>query len=183
MSAPGYTLFDTAIGVCALAWGERGVVGFWLPEATPDHTRARVLRRHPDAVEGAPPTPVQAAIGATITLLAGEPRDLIDIVVELDHLPDFDRRVLDVTRAIPPGSTLTYGQVAARVGEPGAAQAVGKALGRNPIPVIVPCHRVLAAGGKLNGFSAPGGVRTKRRLLEIENARTGDEPDLFDLAR
>jgi methylated-DNA-[protein]-cysteine S-methyltransferase len=142
-----------------------------------------VLRRHPDAMEGVPPAPIQAAIDATTALLAGEPRDLVGIVVELDHLPEFDRRVLDVTRAIPPGSTLTYGQVAARVGEPGAAQAVGKALGRNPIPVIVPCHRVLAAGGKLKGFSAPGGVLTKRRLLEIENAHTGDEPDLFDLAR
>jgi methylated-DNA-[protein]-cysteine S-methyltransferase len=98
----------------------------------------------------------------------------------MDALPEFDRRVYEVARGIAPGATLSYGEIAARLGERGLARDVGQALGRNPFPIIVPCHRVLAAGGKAGGFSANGGVTTKLRLLTIERARTSDAPTLFD---
>ena len=176
----GFTLFDTAIGRCALVWGEGGIVGFLLPEGDEARTRERVARRYPEAREGPAPQVCAEAMATVTAHLAGKLHELAAIPVDLAAMPLFNRRVYDIARAIPAGRTLTYGEVAARLGEPGAAQAVGRALGENPIPVIVPCHRVLAAGGRLHGFSAPGGVETKRRLLEIEGARTSDAPDLFD---
>ena len=182
MTAPAFAVFDTAIGPCAVAWREAGLVGFWLPDGTPAATRARLLRRHPDARE-TPPTPqVAAVIAGATALLAGEPRDLSGAPVDLSGVSDYDARVLNAARAIPPGRLVTYGELAARIGDPDGARAVGVALGRNPIPIVVPCHRIVGAGGKLVGFSAPGGVATKRRLLEIERARLGPEPDLFDPA-
>jgi methylated-DNA-[protein]-cysteine S-methyltransferase len=178
--ATGFALFDTAIGPCALVWGGGGVCGFFLPEADEAATRVRLARRHPDAAEAEPPAAHARTVETVQAHLSGQLRELAEIPVDLSVTPLFNRRVYDVARAIPAGRTLTYGEVAARLGEPGAAQAVGRALGENPIPLIVPCHRVLAAGGRLHGFSAPGGVETKRRLLEIEGARASDEPDLFD---
>jgi methylated-DNA-[protein]-cysteine S-methyltransferase len=173
----GFTLFDTAIGRCGLAWGPRGIVALQLPEATPAATRTRLLRHCPEAMDAVPPETVGAAIAAIAALLRGEPRDLGSVELDMDQVPEFHRRVYDVTRAIPPGRTLTYGEVAARLGEPGAARAVGQALGRNPFAIIVPCHRVLAAGGRLGGFSANGGAATKRRILAIEGFGR-DEPTL-----
>lgn len=180
MDAQGFSLFDTAIGRCALVWGEGGICGFLLPEGDEARTRQRVARRFPAAVEAEPPDAVAHAARTVAAHLAGDLHELAEIPVDLAAVPLFNARVYAVARAIPAGRTLTYGEVAARIGEPGAAQAVGRALGENPVPVIVPCHRVLAAGGRLHGFSAPGGVETKRRLLEIEGARASDEPDLFD---
>ena len=114
----------------------------------------------------------QHAIEGIVALLTGESRDLSDVPLDFDDtVPEFHRRVYDVTRTIKPGTTLSYGEIAARVGEPDAARAVGQALGRNPIPIIVPCHRVLAANGGTGGFSAPGGTATKLQLLAIEGAR------------
>lgn len=169
-----YVLFDTPIGVCGIAWrdGDVGaeVVGTNLPEANAAATRARIARRHPGAVETAPPPSVQTAIGAIVALLSGERADLSTIALDLAHATPFERRVYAVARAIAPGATLTYGEIAARVGEPQAAREVGQAMGRNPCPLIVPCHRVLAAGGKTGGFSAHGGTMTKRKLLAIEGA-------------
>ena len=102
--------------------------------------------------------------------MRGDAVDLTFVSLDMDGLPEFHQRVYDVARTIPPGVTLTYGEVAKRLGDPGSARAVGQALGRNPIPVIVPCHRVLAAGGKTGGFSAPGGSATKLNLLALEGA-------------
>jgi methylated-DNA-[protein]-cysteine S-methyltransferase len=170
--AVSYSLFETAIGTCAIAWSERGVTSVWLPEPTDQQTRARVTRRFPDSIDTAPPPFVSHAIDGIVALLTGEPRDLRDIQLDFDEtVPEFHRRVYDVTRTIKPGTTLSYGEVAARVGEPDAARAVGQALGRNPIPIIVPCHRVLAARGGTGGFSAPGGTATKLQMLAIEGAR------------
>jgi methylated-DNA-[protein]-cysteine S-methyltransferase len=181
MSRAGFTLFDTAIGACGIAWRDAAVVGFLLPEASALATRARPIRLWPDAVESAtPPAFVCEAIDGVVRLLCGERVDLNHIVVQFDGLSAFEQQVLKVARTIPPGETLTYGEIADRLGEPGSARAVGAALGRNPIPVIVPCHRVLAADGKAGGFSAPGGLATKARLLSIEGARTSDAPLLFD---
>jgi methylated-DNA-[protein]-cysteine S-methyltransferase len=166
-----FCLLQTAIGSCAIAWSHRGVTDLWLPETTEHQTRARVFRRLPHAIETTPPPFVQHAIDGIVALLEGEPRDLTDVPLDLESVPDFHRRVYEVARTIKAGTTLSYGEVAARVGEPDAARAVGQALGRNPIPIIVPCHRVLASHGRTGGFSAPGGTATKLRLLAIEGAR------------
>jgi len=175
---PGYALFETAIGRCGVVWSERGIAGVQFPEASEQATRNRLLRRFPNACETAPPEAVQRTIADIVALLAGERRDLSEAVLDWEAVPDFNRRVYDVARAIPAGSTLSYGEVAERLGDRNLARDVAQALGQNPFPIIVPCHRVMAAGGKTGGFSAPGGVRTKLRLLSIERAQPGG-PALF----
>ena len=166
----GYALFDTALGRCGIAWSSRGVVAVQLPEADEATTRSRLARSARGAPEAAPPPAVRAAIEAIAALLAGAKRDLEDVALDESGVPDFHRRVYAAARRIPPGRTANYGELAAQLGLPGAARAVGQALGRNPFTLIVPCHRVLAAGGRSGGFSAHGGVTTKLRLLEIEGA-------------
>ena len=173
----GYTLFDTALGRCGIAWSERGIAAIELPAADEAAMRRRLRRALPEAQEAAPPEDVATAIDAIVRLLTGEPDDLSHVALDMDGVPEFHRRVYDVARAIPPGETRSYGELAAGLGEPAAAQAVGRALGRNPFPIVVPCHRVLAANGALHGFSAPGGIETKRRMLAIEGAGA---PTLFD---
>jgi methylated-DNA-[protein]-cysteine S-methyltransferase len=178
----GFALFETPIGLCGLAWGEHGLIGAQLPEAVPGAAWARLRRRYPDAVEASPPPPaVQRTIERINDLLAGGRDDLADVALDFSIVAPFNRRVYEIARAIPPGETSTYGQIAKAMGEPGAARAIGKALGDNPWPIVVPCHRVLGADGKPGGFSAPGGVETKSRLLTIERARTSAAPTLFDM--
>jgi methylated-DNA-[protein]-cysteine S-methyltransferase len=181
MGEGGHALFDTAIGVCGIAWGPGGVVAVQLPEADAGRTRTRLLKGLPESPEEAlPPAQVQAAIKGIQALLNGETRDLREIALDMDRLTPFQRDVYAIARAIPPGQTLTYGDVAKALGDPGLARAVGQALGHNPFAPIVPCHRVLAAGARSGGFSAGGGVATKLRMLQIERARFGDAPGLFD---
>ena len=164
--------FATAIGRCGIAWSDRGVLGVQLPESTEEATCSRLQRRYPGATEAPPTSVIQAAIDRIVALLAGEDAgDLADIELDLRAVPAFDAAVYRVARTIQPGETLTYGEIAERLDDPGAARAVGQALGANPIPIIVPCHRVLAAGGRAGGFSAPGGIMTKLKLLEIERRR------------
>ncbi|MPY93116.1 MAG: methylated-DNA--[protein]-cysteine S-methyltransferase [Acidimicrobiia bacterium] len=179
MGTLGCTLFETAVGRCGIAWGPRGLTGIQLPERHEGATRARLRRSCPGARPAEPPADVRRAIDAMVALLGGERRDLREVPLDMDGVPAFHRQVYEVTRSIPPGETLTYGEVASRLGEPGAARAVGQALGRNPFPIVVPCHRVVAAGGKLGGFSAEGGATTKRRMLAIEGA-AACPPTLFD---
>ena len=179
MSARACALFDTAIGCCAVAWGERGLVGVWLPEADREKTRARVLRRIPQATEAEPPPGIRKTIEGITALLSGERRDLSEVELDFAGVPEFARRVYAIARRISPGQTLTYGEVATRLGNPLQAREVGQALARNPFPIVVPCHRVLAANGRSGGFSAPGGVSTKLRLLQIEGARASAIPTLF----
>jgi methylated-DNA-[protein]-cysteine S-methyltransferase len=173
----GYALFDTTLGRCAIAWSERGIASVQLPGSSDESTRKRLGRAFPGAVESAPPPEVAEAIERITALFDGAPDDLASLRLDLDDVPEFHRRVYDVARTIPPGQTWSYGDVAKALGEPGAAQAVGRALGRNPVPIVVPCHRVLAADGSLHGFSAPGGLDTKRRMLALEGAGA---PTLFD---
>jgi methylated-DNA-[protein]-cysteine S-methyltransferase len=176
MAAPGFTLFDTAIGHCGIAWSERGVCSVRLPEAHSEAMRAQIVKRFPEARESAPPPAVQRAIDRIVTLLRGEATDLTQIELDMAGVPPFHRRVYEQSRGIPSGATLSYGELATRLGSPGSARAVGQALGKNPFAIVVPCHRVLAAGGKLGGFSASGGVDTKVRMLRIEQAQRS----LFD---
>jgi methylated-DNA-[protein]-cysteine S-methyltransferase len=164
----GIALFDTAIGRCGIAWAERGIVGVQLPESNEVATRARMLRRFPGARELKPPPDVRRAVDGIVALLRGAPSDLSSVPLDMTRVPAFNRRVYEIARTIPVGVTLSYGEIAARLGKRDAARAVGQALGRNPFAIVVPCHRVLAAGGKLGGFSAAFGVKTKQRLLSIE---------------
>jgi methylated-DNA-[protein]-cysteine S-methyltransferase len=180
MTAHGFALFDTRIGRCGIAWGARGVSGVQLPEASEAKTRARLMRRYLQAKEASPPSDVRRAIAAIAALLDGARSDLSAISLDMEGIADFDRRVYEAARAIPAGATLSYGELAARLGERALAREVGQALGRNPFPLVVPCHRVLAAGAKAGGFSANGGVATKLALLTIERARTSQAPTLFD---
>ncbi|HTY40992.1 MAG TPA: methylated-DNA--[protein]-cysteine S-methyltransferase [Thermoanaerobaculia bacterium] len=175
-----FALFETAIGTCAVAWGEGGFTRAWLPDSDPRALRRRIARRLPDAREGAPTPEVRDAIGRIVELLAGAPADLSNVRLDFGGIPEFHRRVYAIAREIPPGRTLTYGEIARRLGDPSQARAVGQALGANPLPILVPCHRVLAAHGRTGGFSAPGGVTTKLRMLEIEGARANAIPTLFD---
>jgi methylated-DNA-[protein]-cysteine S-methyltransferase len=169
----GYARFDTPIGACAIAWGERGIVAVQLPESDDDETCARILDRVPDAEEAVAPVDVERVVDAIGALLRGERSDLASVRLDMGGVPPFHRRVYETARSIPVGETMTYGELAAEVGSPGAARAVGQALGRNPFAIVVPCHRVTAAGGRLGGFAAPGGATTKRRLLELEGTAVG----------
>jgi methylated-DNA-[protein]-cysteine S-methyltransferase len=180
--AIGASLFDTALGWCGIAWSERGVLGLQLPEGDPARTRERLRRRHGLTSDFESPVPVQRAIEGIQRLLRGERVDLSSVPLDLESVLPLHRRVYDVARTIPAGATLTYCDIASRLGDPLLARAVGQALARNPIAIIVPCHRVLAAGGRSGGFSAGGGVRTKLRLLAIEGARPATGPDLFTTA-
>lgn len=177
--AVGYHLFPTALGLCGLAWSEAAIVGVQLPEASAAAARARLARRHPQAVEAEPPPAVQAAIEGVTRLMAGEKPDLLDVELDFGDAPDLHRRIYALVRTIPPGRTMTYGEIAKALGQPHAAQAVGQAMGKNPCPIIMPCHRVLGADGKMGGFSAPGGAATKLKLLDIEGATSVDALPLF----
>ena len=170
MTTTGWTTFETPLGWGGLAWSDCGVTGIHLPE--PDHSkvRAQLRRRFPAAAEASPPPAIEDAIAAMTSLVCGERVDLSRVELDQTGVDAFDQQVYAVARRIPPGETLSYGQIATRLGDPKLARDVGQALGRNPFPLVVPCHRVIAANGRLGGFSARGGVSTKQRLLEIEQA-------------
>jgi methylated-DNA-[protein]-cysteine S-methyltransferase len=157
MTDQHFAIFDTAIGRCGIVWGPRGINGVQLPMGSEEKTRTRIRQSRGDIPEAAPTAEVQAAIDGIVELLAGKPNDLLDIALDLDGVPEFNRGVYDIARRIPPGQTLTY-----------------------PCPIVVPCHRVLAAGGKPGGFSANGGVVTKLKMLAIEGAVVNHTPSLFD---
>ena len=183
MNGSGCALFDTAIGRCGVAWSERGLAGVQLPEASDAETRGRVSRRVPRVVERPPSAEIAHAIEGIVDLLAGRrtpASDLAFVTLDLKGVAEFERAVYAVARTIPAGETATYGEIARRLGDAGASRAVGRALGRNPFPLVVPCHRVLAADGAPGGFSASGGVALKLRLLAIEGARGLPVGGLFD---
>ena len=177
MSKAAYCLFETPIGTCGIAWRETAdsgsqavVTAVQLPEATPQSTESRIARKAGSDRGSVPPPEIAAVIERIRLHLGGETQDFRGIVVDLEGVTPFFRQVYEVTREIPSGQTRTYGEIAKAVGQPAAAQEVGQAMAKNPVPIIVPCHRVSAAGGKLGGFSAPGGPATKARLLAIEGA-------------
>ncbi|HTZ87715.1 MAG TPA: methylated-DNA--[protein]-cysteine S-methyltransferase [Solirubrobacteraceae bacterium] len=164
--------FDTALGACGVRWSERGIAEVLMP-------RTALLRDAPSAELHDVPEPIQAAIAQIVALLDGQRLDLHEIALDQDGLDDFRRAVYAAARKTGPGKTITYGQIARAIGAPESAREVGAALGSNPFPIVVPCHRVLAADGTLHGFSAPGGIQTKRRMLEIEGAPGFTQQALF----
>jgi methylated-DNA-[protein]-cysteine S-methyltransferase len=179
MATVGFTLFDTPIGRCGLAWGADGICDIELPGRTEQATRARLRRIGPDVREMAAPPEVQQAIQAITAMLSGLPADLSTIQLNMSAVPEFNRRVYELARTIPPGSTRTYGSIAAALGDPRLAREVGQALGHNPFPIVIPCHRVVAANGRPGGFSAPGGQHTKLRLLALEHTSPNGTLPLF----
>jgi methylated-DNA-[protein]-cysteine S-methyltransferase len=155
--------FETALGACAITWSDAGITGVMLPGT-------RGLSRRPAASPSVVPDAVSETVVAIVALLDGEHTDLRDVVLDESGIDPFRRSVYAAARDIPPGATASYGDLARAIGKRDAPRAVGHALGENPYPIIVPCHRVLSATGALHGFSAPGGITTKRRMLEIERA-------------
>lgn len=185
MSAPDsgstvrFSTFPTQIGDCGVAWCGNRVVATRLPDASRGETGRRLAART-GATEGEPPAAIRRAIASMIALLDGKACDLTFIDCDFGGIEPFAAKVYAAARAIPIGQTTTYGAIASQLGDKRFARSVGQALGRNPLPIIVPCHRVLGADGRLTGFSARGGVGTKLRMLAIEGARMGCAPGLFD---
>jgi len=174
-----YTIFDTAIGWAGIVWGDNGLTGSHLPDSDPDMARTSTLRRFPGAAAAEPPPAFAGVIDGIRALLRGEKPTLLETRLDLARVPEFNARVYAITRQIPPGETMTYGAIALKIGDQHLARAIGGVLGRNPWPIIVPCHRVTAAGGKPGGFTARGGIQTKLKLLGIEGAPAAAQTDLF----
>src|ERR1700722_3362272 len=182
MAGRGYTVFDTGIGRCGIAWSGYGIVGVQLPEAREIETRGRMLRQYPEARELRPPLNVEIAIEGIVALLRGQPRDLTDVTLDMSGIHAFNARVYTFTRKIPRGETRTYGEVAASLGASGATRSVAQAISKNPFMIIVPCHRVLEAGSYTDKISPNGGAISKRRLQSIEGAHTiNSGKTLFDV--
>jgi len=164
-----FTVFETAGGFCAIAWGEAGIVRFLLPERSAEAARRTAARRLPQAAPGLSTPEAAAAIDMARAYFAGETVDFSGVRIDLGEQDAFFARVYDLVRRLGWGETTTYGAVAKALGAgPEAARDVGQAMARNPVPLIVPCHRVLAAGGRVGGFSARGGAEAKRRMLALE---------------
>jgi methylated-DNA-[protein]-cysteine S-methyltransferase len=181
MAGRGYTIFDTGIGRCGIAWSNIGVVGVQLPEAREIETRKRLFQLYPDAREMRPPVTVEIAIEGIAALLRGEPADLSDTTLDMTGIHAFNARVYDITRTIPRGETRSYAEVASIMRASGAVHSVAQAIARNPFMIIVPCHRVLEAGGYADKISPNGGAISKRRLLSIEGAHPISSKTLFDV--
>jgi methylated-DNA-[protein]-cysteine S-methyltransferase len=178
----GYAIFDTGVGRCGIAWSDAGIVGVQLPEAREIETRKRLYMLYPDAREQRPPPDIETAIEGIVALLRGEPADLSDVALDLSGIAAFHTRVYAFTRDIPRGETITYGEIASKLRLSGAVRSVAQALARNPFVIIVPCHRVLEAGGYADRISPHGGAISKRRLLSIEGARGATtSKTLFDV--
>lgn len=176
-----YLLFPTAFGTCGIAWRDGGLTRLQLPEHDVSATERRLSPHGAAAKSGDEPPWVQWAIVALQRYFVGRTVDFNGILVDLERCSPFHQRIYAALREIGWGKTTTYGALAAEVGAPDAARAIGQAMGRNPVPIIIPCHRVLASGGRIGGFSAPGGATTKERLLELEGVRRTDTPPLLAL--
>jgi methylated-DNA-[protein]-cysteine S-methyltransferase len=181
MAGRGYTIFDTSVGRCGIAWGPAGIVGVHLPEAREIETRGRMLRQYPDARDMRPILNVEIAIEGIAALLRGQVADFTDVTLDMRGISPFNQRVYAFARTIPRGETRIYGEVASHLRASGAAHSVAQAIARNPFMIIVPCHRVLEAGSYADKISPNGGSISKRRLLSIEGAGSPSSKTLFDV--
>ena len=166
-----YCLIATTVGPIGLAWSEAGLLRLQLPMEDGATTRERLLRRLKEPVEGHPPPWLEPAVARLQAYFNGTRVDFSEVPIDFGKASEFFQKVYGETRKLGWGEIATYGELAGRLESPGAAQAVGQAMGRNPVPIIVPCHRVLASGNKIGGFSAPGGIRSKLYLLDLEGVR------------
>ena len=172
-AAMHYCLFDTDLGACGVAWSERGLTRFQLPEATRRGTEKRLQLRASNSSAEAPPRQIEAVIADVQRYMAGERVDFTPVALDLAGVAPFYAEIYAVARRVGWGETATYGDLARQAGAPGAARAVGQAMSRNPVAFIIPCHRILASGNKVGGFSAFGGTVSKQRLLGLEGVRLG----------
>jgi methylated-DNA-[protein]-cysteine S-methyltransferase len=171
-----YHVFETRLGLCGIAWSDQGITRFRLP----DTDRGAVEKSFGvKARPTEPPPHVVAAVAEAKRYFGGERIDFSALGLDLASVEPFRRSIYDALRAVAWGETVTYGELAKRAGAPGAAQEVGVAMARNPVPLIIPCHRVLAAGGKIGGFSAPGRTETKQRMLALEGVYINNQPQLL----
>jgi methylated-DNA-[protein]-cysteine S-methyltransferase len=177
-SPGGFALFATRIGRCGVAWSARGITRITLPEASDAATRQRLTLGTPATRDAPPPPAIAAAIALIVQHVGGAPAALEAIALDMAGVPAFYQQVYEAARRIPSGQTTSYGALAAALGKPGAARAIGQAMGKNPFPIVVPCHRVLAAHRATGGFSAYGGVETKARLLAAEGVTLAIQPEL-----
>lgn len=181
MVGRAYTIFDTAIGRCGIIWSSTGVVAVQLPGAREIDTRRRIFQVDPEAREQAVPLNTELAIEGIVTLLQGGDPDFSDVSLDAGGVPAFNRRVYEYACSIPRGETRTYHEIAMALGASGAAHSVAQAISRNPYTIIVPCHRVLEAGGYADRISPYGGVISKRRLLALEGAHPVASKTLFEV--
>ncbi|SIN94658.1 methylated-DNA-[protein]-cysteine S-methyltransferase [Bradyrhizobium erythrophlei] len=181
MAGRAYSIFDTGIGRCGIAWSDGGIIGVQLPEAREIDTRRRLFQLYPEARETRAPVDVEIAIESIAELLRGGNADLSDVTLDMTGIPAFNQRVYAFARSIPRGETRTYGEVASHLRASGAVYSVAQAIGRNPFMIIVPCHRVLEAGHYADKISPNGGAISKRRLLSIEGAHPTASKTLFDV--
>jgi methylated-DNA-[protein]-cysteine S-methyltransferase len=176
-----HCLFDTDLGPCGVAWSERGLVRFQLPEADRRATERR-LRLRADSGAAAPPRGIAAVIADVQRYMTGERVDFSAVALDLAGVAPFYVEIYAAARSIGWGETATYGDLARRAGAAGAARAVGQAMARNPVPLIIPCHRILASGNKVGGFSAFGGTLAKQNLLRLEGVRIGARKETGQLS-
>jgi methylated-DNA-[protein]-cysteine S-methyltransferase len=171
-----YHVFETPLGWLGIAWSEKGLTQLQLPSHDRTATERRLQRRTVDGVESDPPAWVAEIVETLRRYAAGEQVDFSSVPVDLAGIDAFRLAIYDAARKLAFGETTTYGELATRAGYPGEARDTGQALGQNPVPIVVPCHRILAAGNKIGGFSAPGGSTTKEKLLNMEGVRVGPPP-------
>jgi methylated-DNA-[protein]-cysteine S-methyltransferase len=182
---PGHFVFPTAIGFIGMAWSRAGLVSLQLPGSDREATRKRLLKglgeragAFPAIEEEALPASVAQWVERIRAYASGEQADFSDMPVDLTGVDSFRQDIYMAARRLGYGETTTYGELATGAGHPGEARETGQALGANPVTIVIPCHRIMAAGGKIGGFSAHGGIMTKRKLLAMENARFGTpDPD------
>jgi methylated-DNA-[protein]-cysteine S-methyltransferase len=174
---PDYLIFETAGGFCGIAWNDRGVTRFQLPTRRAESTERALMRHAPGAKPGEPSPEVAEAVAAVKRYFEGEEIDFSGVALDLEDQDAYFKQIYAAARRVGWGHTTTYGTLAKQLGAgPEAARDVGAAMANNPVPLIIPCHRVLAAGGKVGGFSAPGGSAAKLRMLELEGVRVGPPP-------
>ncbi|MDB5392527.1 MAG: cysteine methyltransferase [Rhodospirillales bacterium] len=164
-----YLIFETASGFCGIAWNDVGITRFQLPTRSAEQAKRILLRRTPGVAPGAPTPEVVEAVAAVKRYFEGEETDFSGFKLDLADQDTFFKRIYGAARQVRWGCTTTYGTLAKELGAgPETARDVGQAMAKNPVALIIPCHRVLAAGGKVGGFSAPGGSVAKIRMLELE---------------
>ncbi len=179
MAPPHYQFFDTALGVCAVLWRDALITRIMLPALGEDRLLAAIARVQPAAEESTPSAPVSTVIAKIAALTRGAPQDFAGAPLDRSEIEPFAARVYEALGKVSFGETTTYGAIAEELGDQSLSRAVGAALGANPFPIVIPCHRVTGARGAIGGFSAPGGAETKRRLLEIEGAFATSKLPLF----
>jgi methylated-DNA-[protein]-cysteine S-methyltransferase len=177
-ASTGHIVFETALGFFGLAWSDAGLTRLCLPQKSREAVERRLLRLDglPPASEADRPRWVEELIASIRAYAAGETVDFSAVPVDLAGVDDFRRAIYETARKLAFGDTTTYGELAKRAGHAGLARETGAALGANPVPLVIPCHRILAAGGRIGGFSAPGGSAAKERMLGLEGVRVGPPP-------